>query len=72
VHAALGLPTSAGKANVDLRAILVRQAIAVGVPEANITTSTFCTRCNDSPFFSHRAGHAERQAGIIGLRGVHG
>jgi polyphenol oxidase len=72
VHTALGLPTPQTNAPVDIRAVLTQQAIAAGVPEANITTSTFCTRCNDSPFFSHRAGHPERQVGVIGLRSMNG
>jgi YfiH family protein len=72
VHGMLGLPAPADNKNVDLRAVLTNQAIKLGIPEANITTSTFCTRCSDSPFFSHRAGHPERQAAVLGLRGVHG
>jgi YfiH family protein len=72
VHAALGLPCPAGNAPVDLRAVLVRQALELGVAEAHITTSVLCTLCNDSPFFSHRGGHAERQVGIIGLTTAHG
>jgi YfiH family protein len=72
VHGLLGLPVPAENKPVDLRAVLTQQARALRIPEANITTSTFCTRCNDSPFFSHRVGHTERQAAVIGLRGVHG
>lgn len=72
VHTALGLPDPGSNKPVDVRAVLVQQAIAHKIPEANITTSTFCTRCNDSPFFSHRAGHPERQVGVIGLRSMHG
>lgn len=72
VHIALGLPDPRRKANVDLRAVLAQQAIAAGVPVANVTTSTFCTRCGESPFFSHRAGHPERQVGVIGLTAGHG
>ncbi len=69
VHVALGLPGPSAKGNVDLRAVLAQQAREVGIQEANITTSSYCTRCNESPFFSHRAGHPERQVGIIGLAG---
>jgi YfiH family protein len=70
VHTALGLPDPGKNTTIDIRAVLATQAIAAGIPEANITTSSFCTRCNDSPFFSHRAGHPERQLGVIGLRGM--
>jgi polyphenol oxidase len=72
VHTALGLPDPGRNANVNIREVLFHQAVAAKVPEPNITTSTFCTRCNDSPFFSHRAGHPERQVGVIGLRTMHG
>jgi polyphenol oxidase len=56
------------RAYVDLRAVLAGRAIARGVPAAHITTSSFCTRCGDSPFFSHRAGCAERQISLLGIR----
>jgi YfiH family protein len=72
VHVALGLPDPRAKANVDLRAVLAQQALAAGVVEANVTTSTLCTRCGDSPFFSHRAGHPERQVAVIGLTAANG
>lgn len=72
VHTALGLPAPVGNTPVDLRAVLARQALEMGVPAAQITTSSFCTLCNDAPFFSHRAGHPERQVGIIGLTAGHG
>lgn len=68
VHEALGLPRPASNEPVDLRAILAHQAEAAGVDVAHITTSAWCTRCGDSPFFSHRAGHPERQVGVIGIR----
>lgn len=69
VHTALGFAAPETNTNIDIRAVLAAQALKVGVPEGNITVSTYCTRCNDSPFFSHRAGHAERQVGVIGIRG---
>ena len=69
VHTALGLDRPGAQTPVDLRAILAHQALELGIPEAQITTSALCTRCADSPFFSHRAGHPERQVGIIGLTG---
>jgi YfiH family protein len=70
VHAAIGLPEPATNAPIDLRAALARQAVDLGVAQSQITTSTYCTKCNDPPFFSHRAGHPERQVGIIGLTGA--
>jgi len=69
VHVALGLPAPSTNATVDLRSVLARQGAELGITQSQITTSTFCTRCNDSPFFSHRAGHTGRQVGIIGLPG---
>jgi YfiH family protein len=72
VHTQLGLPDPGKNTVVDIRAVLVHQALSAGIPEANLTTSSFCTRCKDSPFFSHRAGHPERQVGVIGLRTMHG
>lgn len=51
---------------VDLRAHLAHRAVAAGVPAANITISEHCTRCGESPFFSHRAGCAERQVALLG------
>lgn len=71
VHAAMGRRVSE-PAPIDLRAVLARQAIALKIPIENITTSSRCTRCGDSPFFSHRAGHAERQVAVIGIRSTHG
>ena len=72
VHTQLGLSDPGKNANIDIRGVLVQQALAAGISEANITSSSFCTRCSDSPFFSHRAGHPERQVGVIGLRTMHG
>ncbi|HEX9710429.1 MAG TPA: polyphenol oxidase family protein [Candidatus Thermoplasmatota archaeon] len=68
VHEALGVPTSGGAAPVDLRAVLAEGARAAGVPAERITASSHCTRCGDSPFFSHRGGAAERQLSILGVR----
>ncbi len=71
VAVALGLPEPSGKSNLDLRSVLARHAVEIGVPQSQVTTSTYCTRCHESPFFSHRAGHAERQVGVIGLSAGH-
>ena len=49
--------------NVDLRALIADHARAAGVKR--ITVSEFCTRCDNDRFFSHRAGDAGRQLGVI-------
>ena len=48
---------------IDLRALLADQARAAGADR--ITISDKCTRCNNDRFFSHRAGDAGRQLGVI-------
>ncbi len=48
---------------VDLRAIIAGHARALGVRE--ITVSPLCTRCDNDRFFSHRAGDAGRQLGVV-------
>lgn len=68
VFAALGLPQPATNTPIDLRAALARRAIAAGVPPGAITISEHCTRCGDSPFYSHRGGCAERQLGVLAIR----
>jgi polyphenol oxidase len=79
VVSGLGLPTTgvprmdaaAGdRAFVDLRAVLAARARAAGLPVANLSASAFCTRCGDSPFFSHRAGCGERQIAVLAVRGT--
>ena len=68
VHEALGLPRPASPAQpVDLRRALVHRALAAGADPAHLTTSTFCTRCADAPFFSHRGGDAGRQLAVLGI-----
>ncbi len=69
VPAAMGLGEFDGKVQLDVRGILNARALAAGVRAENITSSAWCTRCGDSPFFSHRAGQPERQMSVIGLRG---
>jgi polyphenol oxidase len=68
VHAALGLPVPERNTPVDVRRVLVGQCVAAGIACERITTSSFCTRCGDSPFYSHRAGEPGRQVGVIGIR----
>ena len=48
---------------VDLRAVIADHARALGVRE--ITISERCTRCDNDRFFSHRAGDAGRQLGVM-------
>jgi YfiH family protein len=55
--------TTARPRNVDLRALLAEQAKAAGV--SRITVSEYCTKCDNDRFFSHRAGDADRQVGVI-------
>jgi hypothetical protein len=68
VHEALGLPRPASpREPVDLRRALLRRALAAGADPARLTTSTFCTRCADAPFFSHRGGDPGRQLAVLGI-----
>jgi YfiH family protein len=53
-----GKPTT-----VDLRALIADHARAAGVRE--ITSSASCTRCGNDRFYSHRAGDAGRQLGVM-------
>jgi len=58
-----GRDSSGASALVDLRSIIADHARATGV--RHITTSRFCTRCDNDRFYSHRAGDAGRQIGVI-------
>ena len=49
--------------NVDLRAVIADHARALGV--RHISTSALCTRCDNGRLFSHRAGDAGRQLGVM-------
>ncbi|HVT38773.1 MAG TPA: polyphenol oxidase family protein [Gemmatimonadaceae bacterium] len=55
--------TTSRPRNVDLRALIAEQAKDAGV--THITVSEYCTRCDNNRFFSHRAGDAGRQVGVI-------
>ena len=48
---------------VDLRAIIADQARAVGVQDVRLVPA--CTRCDNDRFYSHRAGDAGRQLGVL-------
>jgi YfiH family protein len=53
-----GAPTT-----IDLRALIAEHAARKGL--THITTSSSCTRCDNDRFYSHRAGDAGRQIGVI-------
>ncbi len=57
-----GRPATAPQ-RIDLRALIAEHARAAGVTQ--ITTSKWCTRCDNARFFSHRAGDAGRQLAVI-------
>jgi YfiH family protein len=48
---------------VDLRSLIADHLRELGVRE--ITTSPWCTRCDNERFFSHRAGDRGRQLGVL-------
>jgi copper oxidase (laccase) domain-containing protein len=48
---------------VDLRALIAVHARQAGVRDVSI--STWCTRHDNARFFSHRAGDAGRQLGVM-------
>lgn len=68
VFAALGEPAPAGPAPLDLRAVLARRAVVLGVAPEHVTVSAHCTRCTGSELFSHRGGDRGRQVGYLGIR----
>ncbi len=81
VRVALGLKETAVNAGsdtpvvtstVDLRAELGRRAARWGVRPAEITTSSWCTRCSSDQFHSHRGKGlaAGRMAAFLGWRRV--
>ncbi|MDB4905783.1 MAG: Multi-copper polyphenol oxidoreductase, laccase [Gemmatimonadetes bacterium] len=63
VHLQLTGRDPGGPATVDLRALIAAQARGAGVRHLSI--SDRCTRCDNADFFSHRAGDAGRQLGVI-------
>jgi polyphenol oxidase len=48
---------------VDLRAAIADRARALGVRD--IAISEWCTRCSNDRLYSHRAGDAGRQLGVL-------
>lgn len=63
VYGALTGKSVSRPTTVDLRLIIAEHARALGVRE--ITISERCTRCDNDRFFSHRAGDAGRQLGVM-------
>lgn len=53
----------AGPRVVDLRALIAKHARVVGVRHVSMSDS--CTRCDNARFYSHRAGDAGRQLGVL-------
>lgn len=66
VHARLTGRAVEHPAPVDLRGIIADQARAAGV--RRIVECEWCTRCHNERFFSHRAGDAGRQLGVLLVR----
>lgn len=54
---------ASGRPHIDLRALISAQAREAGV--TRMTTSHWCTRCDNARFFSHRAGDAGRQLAVL-------
>ena len=52
-----------GPQRVDLRDLIAEHAAAEGV--RHISVSERCTRCDNDRFYSHRAGDAGRQLGVL-------
>jgi polyphenol oxidase len=63
VYAQLTGRNVSGPTAVDLRAVIADHARAAGV--RHISVSPACTRCDNDRFFSHRAGDAGRQLGVM-------
>jgi len=68
VFDALGLRAPSHPMPVDVRAVLVSQALGIGIREGDIAVSEQCTLCGTAGLFSHRGGRSERQAALLGVR----
>jgi YfiH family protein len=53
--------------HVDLRSLIADHATEIGVQK--ITVSSYCTRCDNDRFFSHRADDAGRQIAVMAAQG---
>ena len=67
VATALTGRSAVGPQRIDLRALIAEHARDAGV--THITTSRWCTRCDNERFFSHRAGDVGRQLSVVVARG---
>lgn len=63
VYGAITGSTVAAPAPVDLRLSIADRARQLGVRDISI--SEWCTRCSNDQLFSHRAGDAGRQLGVL-------
>lgn len=63
VRARLTGETANRPGNVDIRSLIAEHAREAGVQKISVSPS--CTRCDNDRFFSHRAGDAGRQIGVI-------
>jgi YfiH family protein len=66
VASALTGAPAVGPQRIDLRALIAEHARSGGV--SAISTSEWCTRCDNARFFSHRAGDAGRQVAVMVAR----
>ncbi|HET8655982.1 MAG TPA: polyphenol oxidase family protein [Longimicrobiaceae bacterium] len=55
----------AGPTPIDLREAIGARLARLGLADARISRSAYCTRCGPGEFFSHRSGSAARQMGVI-------
>jgi hypothetical protein len=62
--------SASGPQRIDLRALIAEHAREAGV--TSITTSRWCTRCDNARFFSHRAGDTGRQLAVMVARAGRG
>ena len=67
VFVALGEAPPPGPAPIDLRGVIRKRAVALGVPDGQVTVSDECTLCGDGRYFSHRRGDRGRHLGFIGI-----
>jgi len=70
VFRALGEPEPQTNTPIDLRVVIARRALALGIDREGISISAHCTRCGSPPFYSHRGGDEGRQLALLGLRGA--
>jgi polyphenol oxidase len=60
---------SGARTHIDLRAHLAGRARDLGIGADRISISAWCTRCGDSPFYSHRASGCRNARFIENRRG---